>query len=204
MDGAYEPFIYQWKRDGIDLVDDATISGANTDTLTFTGALTADSDSDFYVGVTDTNNNEVVSRSALLTVGDFDPPLVHTLPTSHAQSLIRAARAVVVGQVNPNGLPANVEVFWGTSANTLNRTTAASPSVAPNTATTTRIGMLVIGGETHTVVQNGVLAPQISVPTEIPAGIVSGDYHLVIPTVNPPVTFNTTPTETPLASASPH
>jgi len=130
VDGAYGPFTFQWKRDGIDLVNDASISGADTDTLTLTGAQAADSDSDFSVVVTDTNTSEVVSRSALLTVGDFDPPLVSTLPTSHAQALIRAARAVVVGQVNPNGLQANVEVLWGTSANNLNRTTAASPSVA--------------------------------------------------------------------------
>lgn len=131
--GADSPFSFQWQRDGIDLVDNASFSGADTDTLTLTNAQPADSDSLFSVVVTDTNTNEVVSRSARLTVGDFEPPLVNTLPTSHAQALVRATRAVVVGQVNPNGLLANVDVLWGTNANNLNRTTTASPSVATGT-----------------------------------------------------------------------
>lgn len=127
--GDFGPFDYQWKRDGIDLVNDTTISGANTDTLVLTNAQLADSDSTFTVVITDTNSGEIVSRTALLIVGDFDPPLVTTLPTSHAQAQVRAARAVVVGQVNPNGLLTEVEVAWGTNANNLNRTSLANPSV---------------------------------------------------------------------------
>jgi hypothetical protein len=200
--GAYGPFTYQWKRDGIDLVDDATISGADTDTLTLSNAQVTDSNALFSVVITDTNTSEVVSRSALLKVGDFDPPLVNTLPTTDAQALVRAARAVVVGQVNPNGLLANVEVHWGTKADTLNRTAAATPSVVTGSSLVTLTAELtgLAGNTTYFfrfqaassvgVTQGAVLSfkTPVAVPPivkTLPAGAPTHDSALVSGTVDP-------------------
>ena len=200
--GAFGPFTYQWRRNGIDLVDGATLSGANTDTLTFSNAQVTDSDAHFTVVITDTNTREVVSRSALLKVGDFDPPLVTTLPTTDAQALVRAARAVVVGQVNPNGLFANVEVLWGTRADALNRIAAATPSVVTGSNLVTLTAELagLAGSTTYFfrfqatsavgVTQGAVLSFQtpVAVPPlvkTLPAATPSHDAVLVSGTVDP-------------------
>jgi hypothetical protein len=64
-----------------------------------------------------------------------------------------------------------------------------SLTVSPNPSKTARSGTVVIGGQPHLITQAGVLSPDISVPGLIPDGIVSGDYTLAIPTLNPPVVY---------------
>ena len=61
------PLSYQWQKDGEDLTDGDSITGATTATLTITGVMESDEDGYKYV-VTDANA-EVISGTAMLTVG---------------------------------------------------------------------------------------------------------------------------------------
>lgn len=65
-------------------------------------------------------------------------------------------------------------------------------TVQPNASKTARTGTVLIAGIAHNLTQDGVLPPQLTVPSPIPDGIVGGTYSLPIPTVNPPVTYTAT------------
>lgn len=71
-----------------------------------------------------------------------------------------------------------------------NGDTTVTLSVLPNTSIKARTATVFIGGIAHTVTQAGVLKPALAMPVEIPAGIVSGNYDLLIPVVNLPVVFS--------------
>ena len=126
-DGSWGPFSYRWQEDGVDLVEGAKYTGTDSPTLMVSGAQLTDSGARYSVVVTDSGSGRVMSRAALLTVGDFDPPVVTTLPSTHPQAQVRALRAVVAGEVNANGAPAMVEVQWGTKAGVLDRTAVGTP-----------------------------------------------------------------------------
>lgn len=69
-----EPITYQWKKDNVDLTNDARISGVNSATLTISDAALADSGS--YTVAISNLNNAVTSDAAALTV----TPLPSQLP----------------------------------------------------------------------------------------------------------------------------
>lgn len=65
-------------------------------------------------------------------------------------------------------------------------------SVLPHTSLQPRSGSLFIGGEKHDITQDKNYQPVLSDPPDIPPAIVSGQYELVIPTENLPVTYTVT------------
>ncbi len=71
-----------------------------------------------------------------------------------------------------------------------NGSTTVTLSVQPNTGTKPRTGTVFIGGVAHTVTQAGVLKPALAMPADVPGGIVSGNYDLLIPVENLPVVFS--------------
>jgi hypothetical protein len=67
---------YQWRRNGVDLVDDARVSGATTDVLAIRGVLSGDAGA--YSVVVSNGSGSVTSVDAALTTvapqaGDVDP-----------------------------------------------------------------------------------------------------------------------------------
>ena len=61
------PLSYQWQKDGVDLTDGGRITGANTTTLTIASVMKSD-EGGYKCVVTDANA-EVISGTAMLTVG---------------------------------------------------------------------------------------------------------------------------------------
>jgi hypothetical protein len=133
VSGGFDDPTFQWQENGVNISDGPDFSGANTPILTIENCQTGDSGKLYTLLVNDSMGG-IVSRTALLTVGQFDPPDVTTLASNHPQAQIRALRAVVAGEVNPNGAPANVTVKWGLSAAPLNQSTAAVPAVVTGSA----------------------------------------------------------------------
>ncbi len=68
--------------------------------------------------------------------------------------------------------------------------TTVTLSVLPNTSAKPRTATVFFGGVAHTVTQAGVLKPALAMPADVPAGIVSGNFDLLIPVVNLPVVFS--------------
>ena len=94
-------------------------------------------------------------------------------------------------EVTANGLWSVMAPAWvraepaaGNGDTTVTLSVQANPSIKPRTAT------VLIGGVAHTITQAGVLKPSLAMPAEIPAGIVSGNFDLLIPVVNLPVVFS--------------
>lgn len=79
------PFTYQWKRNGVDLVNDARISGVSTATLTITGVAPADA-GNYSVAVSNLNN-AVTSNAAALTVDPL-PVVVPAAPVAGSALLV--------------------------------------------------------------------------------------------------------------------
>ena len=75
------PFSYQWRKDGVALVDGAHIAGAMTATLSVSGVLKPDEGA--YSVVIANAEGSVTSATALLTVVD---PLITTQPTSQSRN----------------------------------------------------------------------------------------------------------------------
>lgn len=67
LSGGAPPITYQWRKDGIDLIDGGSVSGADTPTLTLTG-VTGD-DEGFYDCVVSNPSGSRTSSQALLAVG---------------------------------------------------------------------------------------------------------------------------------------
>jgi predicted outer membrane repeat protein len=67
------PLVYQWRRNGVDLVDGATVTGTTTATLNLTASYTYDT-SQMSVRVANVSGN-VVSGNALLTVTPVAPTI---------------------------------------------------------------------------------------------------------------------------------
>ena len=74
------PLAYRWQKNGADLSDGGTVSGAQTDTLTLTGIGELD-EGIYTVGVTNAAGG-VLSDQAFLVV--LDPPVITTQPVSQA------------------------------------------------------------------------------------------------------------------------
>ena len=68
--------------------------------------------------------------------------------------------------------------------------TTVTLSVLPNTSAKPRTATVFFGGVAHTITQAGVLKPALAMPADVPAGIVSGNFDLLIPVVNLPVVFS--------------
>ena len=64
-----EPLSYQWQKDGVDLTDGGSITGATTATLTITGVM--ESDEGGYRCVVTNIAGMGTSNNAMLTVGMF-------------------------------------------------------------------------------------------------------------------------------------
>lgn len=70
---------------------------------------------------------------------------------------------------------------------------AVNITVQPNTTTAQRVGVIRIGGVSHTITQSGTVKPTLGPLTNTAyQAIVGGYFELVIPTVNAPVTYTTT------------
>jgi hypothetical protein len=133
--GGSGELAYRWFKDGAELEDDMTYSGTGTPVLSLTGADLGDNGSLFQLAVyTEGADLPQWSREARLQVGDFAVPVVETYPPTHELALLRAARAVVAGRVNPDGTPADVIVEWGTSRTALTRITRALPATVADVA----------------------------------------------------------------------
>ncbi len=63
--GRY-PFSYQWKKDGVDLIDSGSISGVTTNTLTILNGLEVDSGT--YLVIVTNSDGTITSNNAVLTV----------------------------------------------------------------------------------------------------------------------------------------
>ena len=63
------PLSYQWQKDGVDLTDGGSITGATTATLTITGVMESD-EGDYRYVVTNIAGMDT-SNAAMLTVGMF-------------------------------------------------------------------------------------------------------------------------------------
>lgn len=74
-----------------------------------------------------------------------------------------------------------------------NGNTMVNVTLLPNASRSTRTGSIKIGGAIHTVAQTGVVRPILDTmalpPGSLFNAIVSGDFSLVFPTSNPPVTY---------------
>ncbi len=94
-------------------------------------------------------------------------------------------------EVTANGLWSVATPAWvraepaaGNGDTTVTLNVQANTSLKPRTAT------VLIGGVAHTITQAGVLKPALAMPADVPAGIVSGNFDLLIPVVNLPVVFS--------------
>lgn len=202
VSGFEGPFTFQWQENGIDLSDGPKFAGTGTGTLTIEDCQLGDSTKLYTVVVTDTNLGRIVSRQALLTVGDFDPPDVTTLASTHPEALIRALRAVVPGQVNANGAPTNIIVRWGLTSAALSQSVAASPAVvtgsdpvfvtanltglSPNTTYFYQFQAVNSTGPTSGSIQS--FTTPVAVPPVVqtlPVGNTTHDSALLLGTVNP-------------------
>ena len=70
------PLSYQWQKDGVDLTDGGSITGATTATLTITGVM--ESDEGGYRCVVTNIAGTVTSDTATLTVGKSENEDYHT------------------------------------------------------------------------------------------------------------------------------
>jgi hypothetical protein len=94
-------------------------------------------------------------------------------------------------EVTANGLWSMTAPAWVRAEPAAgNGDTTVTLSVLPNTSAKPRTATVLIGGVAHTVTQAGVLKPALAMPAEIPDGIVSGNYELLIPVENLPVVFS--------------
>jgi uncharacterized repeat protein (TIGR03803 family) len=72
------PLSYQWQKNGTNLVDGGSLSGATIDTLTITSI--SDSDAAIYSVIVSNSNGSLTSSTATLTV--TDPPVITAQPTN--------------------------------------------------------------------------------------------------------------------------
>jgi uncharacterized delta-60 repeat protein len=78
--GSMAPLSYQWRKDGVNLVDGVNISGANTATLTLTNLQLGDSGS--YVAVVSNSAGATNSAAAALSVRTVFPLTIPSRPAS--------------------------------------------------------------------------------------------------------------------------
>jgi hypothetical protein len=77
------PIVYQWQKNGTNLINGGNISGATTDTLTITGI--SDNDAASYSVIASYANSSVASSIATLTVNDL--PFIASQPQSQTAGL---------------------------------------------------------------------------------------------------------------------
>ena len=77
------PIVYQWQKNGTNLINGGDISGATTDTLTITGI--SDNDAASYSVIASYANSSVASSIATLTVNDL--PFIASQPQSQTAGL---------------------------------------------------------------------------------------------------------------------
>ena len=77
------PLSYQWQKDGVNLVDGGSITGATTATLTITGVM--ESDEGGYRCVVSDIGGQNTSNTATLTVGMLllKPQCIHVSKSFH-------------------------------------------------------------------------------------------------------------------------
>ncbi|HWA08481.1 MAG TPA: MBG domain-containing protein [Opitutaceae bacterium] len=73
--GGTAPFTYQWRKDGVPLVDGGAVSGANTATLTLTGVSATDSGA--YDVIVTNAGSAVTSAAATLAVTSAAPGAIY-------------------------------------------------------------------------------------------------------------------------------
>jgi hypothetical protein len=146
-----------------------------------TGASVAPSGSFSYTLSDGFGGTATATVTLMASTATLDPE-VKNLPS--------AATAYQVQVTSTGSWSVKDSVTWISVANP--RGQGSGPvtlQVLANTGKTARIGTLIIGGQTHTVTQAGVVAPGLTAPMTIPTGIVGGQYSLLIPTTNPPVIY---------------
>jgi uncharacterized repeat protein (TIGR03803 family) len=125
---SVSPLSYQWQRNGTNLVNGGSISGATTTMLTITGI--SDSDAASYSVIVSNPNSAVTSSNAVLTV--INPPVITAQPSN---LLVLPGTNAVFGVSLIGTSPFRYQWrFNGTSL--LNATNAiyAIPSVSTNNA----------------------------------------------------------------------
>jgi|GEM_PF-307023 len=96
--------LYQWKKGGVNLVDGARISGANSAVLTISGTEAGDA-GDYSVTVSNANGN-VTSSVATLTVG---APVAPGIATQPADQSVIAGQGVQFSVVATGSAPFNYQ-----------------------------------------------------------------------------------------------
>jgi uncharacterized repeat protein (TIGR03803 family) len=123
---SINPIVYQWQKNGTNLVDGGNVSGSTTNLLTITGI--SDSDASVY-GVVVGNANASITNYATLTV--IDPPVITAQPTnqltlpgpniSFAVSLTGSAPLQYQWLFNGADLPSATNAVYSISAVTTNK-----------------------------------------------------------------------------------
>lgn len=158
------------------------LTRSGTSLVLTTGASVAVGGGSFNYTVSDGFGGTATATVTLTASAATLNPAVKDLPS--------AAAAYSVQVTSTGSWSVKENVSWISTPNPSGQGSGpVTLQVQANTGKTARIGTVLIGGQTHTVTQAGVVAPGLTVPMTIPTGIVGGQYHLVIPTTNPPVTY---------------
>ncbi len=139
------PLSYQWRKNGVDLADDARISGATSNILVIAGLEFADAGS-YSVRVAN-GHDSAVSAAAQLVVADKLSPVLAI--TSHTElQLLGGAATVLAGTASDAGLGDN-----GIASVTVNGLRATNDTVAgTGTAQWSRAMNLTLGTNRLTIV----------------------------------------------------
>ncbi len=157
------PLSYRWRKNGVDLVDGGSISGAHTTTLTINPTAAGDA-GDYDIVVTDSFNQSLTSTPATL--------VVNTTPTASASG----SAAICTGSTTPLNGSGGVSCTW-TPASGLSDSGVCAPTASPLTTTiytltvTAADGCLSTNNPTVTVTVNQTPAtPVITAPLSLPIG----------------------------------
>ena len=157
----------------------------NGSTLLFTAAAGFSGSATFDYVTTDGFGMNATGHVTLNlgTIG-IDPP-TKSLPSAGASYVIN---------VTSSGAWSAVESLPWITVSPINGSGNGPVTVTlqPNAAKLQRSGSIVIGGLVHTITQEGVIQPKLTLPDPIPAAAVSAFYSLTVPTEHPPVTYTAT------------
>jgi hypothetical protein len=157
------PLSYQWRKDGVDLVDGGTISGVHTTTLTINPTAAGDAGS-YDIVVTDNFNQSLTSTPATL--------VVNTTPTASASG----TATICTGGSTPLNGSGGVSCSWSPAAG-LSDASACAPTATPTITTVYTLTVTAANGcestnnpaVTITVNQTPAM-PVITAPLSLPIG----------------------------------